>query len=126
MEADDEVNNTIFYSIFRKSPVEKSSNRNRRKRKYKNWAIGTNVEQISSCNNRIDITANASKFAVFSAIRSTIVDFESKLNLFQNIQDKVRRNGHNLIKSQENDTDGDSLLGDVTEKAAVIQIPQVN
>lgn len=111
--------------FFRKSPVEKSTNRNRRKKKYKNWPIGTNSEQNATSSNRIDITANASKFAVFSAIRSTIVEFESKLLLYQNIQDKVRRTGQNLTKSQENDTDGESFLGDVTEKSVVIQVPQV-
>lgn len=116
----------FVFPFRRKSPIEKSSNRNRRKKKYKNWANGSNVEQISTLSNKIEITGNASKFAIFSAIRSTIVEFESKLHLVQNIQDKERRTGQNLTKSQENDTDGESANGDVTEKGMVIKIPQVS
>lgn len=116
----------VACALSSKSPIEKSSSsRNRKRKKHKNWSAGSNLEQISNSNNRVDITANASKFAVFSAIRSTIVEFESKLNIYQNIQDKVRRTGQSLSKSQENDTDGESLVGDVTERGVVIQVPQI-
>lgn len=53
------------------------------------------------------------------------MEFESKLNLYQNIQDKVRRTGQSLTKSLENDTDGESLVGDVTERGVAIQVPQI-
>lgn len=70
---------------------------------------------------------NASKFAVFCAIRSIVIESESKSQtLFDILENNKKLSGHQSAKAQDGgDTDGDSLMGDITEKTVSMPVPQI-
>lgn len=69
---------------------------------------------------------NASKFAVFSAIRAIVMESESKSqSLFDILENSKKLQCHQSAKPQDADTDGESLMGDLTEKSTSMPIPQV-
>lgn len=116
---------TIFFFIFfRKSPTGSRANRNRRRKRNRTCVVN-NHDQLSNIN-RIEILPNASKFAVFSAIRAIVMESESKSqSLFDILENSKKMQCHQATKSADIDTDAESLMGDITEKQVAMPIPQV-
>lgn len=112
-------------NLNRKSPTGGRGNRGRRRKRNRNCAVN-NHDQLSNIN-RIEILPNASKFAVFSAIRAIVMESESKSqSLFDILENNKKMQCHQAAKQQDIDTDAESLMGDVTEKQITMAIPQVN
>lgn len=114
----------IVFNLFnRKSPSR--GNRSRRRKRNRNCAVN-NHDQLSNIN-RIEILPNASKFAVFSAIRAIVMESESKSqSLFDILENNKKLQCHQAAKQQDVDTDAESIMGDVTEKQQItMAIPQV-
>lgn len=117
---------SIVYILFnRKSPTGSRGNRSRRRKRNRNCAVN-NHDQLSNIN-RIEILPNASKFAVFSAIRAIVMESESKSqSLFDILENNKKLQCHQAAKQQDIDTDAESIMGDVTEKQQItMAIPQV-
>lgn len=116
----------LFVILFnRKSPTGRG-NRNRRRKRNRTCAVN-NHDQLSNIN-RIEILPNASKFAVFSAIRAIVMESESSSksqSLFDILDTNKKLQCHQATKQQEIDTDAESLMGDITEKHLTMPIPQV-
>lgn len=111
--------------LNRKSPTGGGrGNRSRRRKRNRNCAVN-NPDQLSNIN-RIEILPNASKFAVFSAIRAIVMESESKSqSLFDILENNKKMQCHQAAKQLDVDTDAESLMGDVTEKQITMAIPQV-
>lgn len=77
--------------------------------------------------NRVELLPNASKFAVFCAIRSIVIEFESKSQtLFDILENNKKLSYHQSTKMQDGaDTDGDSLMGDIIEKPLSMPVAQI-
>lgn len=111
---------------LRKSPTVGRGNRGRRGRKRNRNCAVNNHDQLSNIN-RIEILPNASKFAVFSAIRAIVMESESKSqSLFDILENNKKIQCHQAAKQQDIDTDAESFMGDVAEKQITMVIPQVN
>lgn len=109
-------------------------------------------EQTASLirSDQIEVEPNASKFAIFSAVRSSVLESETKLSQIygatQDVSGKSTistccchcattcktgavvecRCHHGQAKSQDNnDSENDSFTDDTTEKEVVLQVPQV-
>lgn len=107
-------------------------------------------EQTASLirSDQIELEPNASKFAIFSAVRSSVLESETKLSqLYGATQDVTVKAStccchcattcktgvsvecrchHGQAKSQDNnDSENDSFTDDTTEKEIVLQVPQV-
>lgn len=108
----------------RKSPSGKNQ-RNRRRKRNKICAI-SNHDQLTNIN-RVELLPNASKFAVFCAIRSIVIESESKSqSLFDTLENNKKFPCHQAAKTQDGaDTDGDSLMGDIIEKPLSLPVPQI-
>lgn len=108
----------------RKSPSGKNQ-RNRRRKRNKICAV-SNHDQLTNIN-RIELLPNASKFAVFCAIRSIVIESESKSqSLFDTLENNRKFPCHQAAKTQDGaDTDGDSLMGDIIEKPLSLPVPQI-
>lgn len=100
---------------------EKLAKRNRKKKKRK---ISTVYSHEQSSANRIELVPNPSKFAVFSAIRTAVIETEAKSYLNEETRNSNKRLSDAALK-QENDTDVDSSTADLPEKATIIEIPQI-
>lgn len=112
-----------FHLLNRKSPTGRG-NRGRRRKRNRNCAVN-NHDQLSNIN-RIEILPNASKFAVFSAIRAIVMESESKSqSLFDILENNKKMQSHQATKQQDIDTDAESIVGDVAEKQITMAIPQV-
>lgn len=99
---------------------------------------------------QIELEPNASKFAIFSAVRSSVLESETKLSQIYGASQDVTgksiiatccchcattcktgvsvecRCHHGQAKSQDNnDSENDSFTDDTTEKEIVLQVPQV-
>lgn len=113
-----------FCIIHRKSPSGSRGNRNRRRKRNRTCAVN-NHDQLSNIN-RIEILPNASKFAIFSAIRAIVMESESKSqSLFDILENSKKLQCHQVAKQQDIDTDAESLMGDITDKQLMMSIPQV-
>lgn len=100
---------------------------------------------------QIELEPNASKFAIFSAVRSFVLESETKFSQIYGATQDVNgkrtpgsccclcattckagttaecRCHHGQTKSQENnDSENDSFTDDTTEKEIVLQVPQVS
>lgn len=75
--------------------------------------------------NRVELLPNASKFAVFCAIRSIVIESESK-SFFDILENNKKLSCQQSAKTQDGgDTDGDSMMGDITEKPFSMPVPQI-
>lgn len=109
-------------------------------------------EQTASLirSDQIELEPNASKFAIFSAVRSSVLESETKLSqIYGATQDVTGKSTtaccchcattcktgvvvecrchHGQAKSQDNnDSENDSFTDDTTEKEIVLQVPQVS
>lgn len=114
----------VISTVYRKSPTGSRGNRNRRRKRNRSCAVN-NHDQLSNIN-RIEILPNASKFAVFSAIRAIVMESESKSqSLFDILENSKKLQCHQATKQQDIDTDAESLMGDITEKQLTMALPQV-
>lgn len=114
----------VISRFHRKSPTGSRGNRNRRRKRNRSCAVN-NHDQLSNIN-RIEILPNASKFAVFSAIRAIVMESESKSqSLFDILENSKKLQCHQATKQQDIDTDAESLMGDITEKQFTMALPQV-
>lgn len=88
--------------------------------------VVNNHDQLSSIN-RVELLPNASKFAIFSAIRSIVIESESKSQAALDSAESNRKfaKNQNARSGGEADTDGDSLNGDVNEKNVPVPVPQI-
>lgn len=112
-----------LFTFYRKSPTGSRGNRNRRRKRNRKCTVN-NHDQLSTIN-RIEILPNASKFAVFSAIRAIVMESESKSqSLFDILENNKKLQCYQTVKQQDIDTDAESWLGD-TEKQFTMPIPQV-
>lgn len=77
--------------------------------------------------NRVELLPNASKFAVFCAIRSIVIESESKSqSLFDILENNKKLSNHQSTKMPDGgDTDGESLMGDITEKPVSMPVPRI-
>lgn len=108
----------------RKLPSDSRKNRKRDRKRNRICAVN-NHDQLSNIN-RVEILPNASKFAVFSAIRAIVMESESKSqSLFDILENSKKLQCHQSAKQQDVDTDAESLIGDVVEKQTQLPIPQV-
>lgn len=74
----------------------------------------------------MEILPNASKFAVFSAIRAIVMESESKSQtLFDILENSKQIKCHQSNKSQDADTDGESFIGDMIEKQQTQPLSQI-
>lgn len=115
----------MFVCLF--SRKSSSGYRWNRRRRRKNRICGiTNHDQL--CNiSRIEILPNASKFAIYSAIRAIVMESESKSQtLFDIFENSKKLKCHTLNKTQDIETDAESLVGEATEKQITQPLSQVN
>lgn len=113
----------LFIVTFRKSSTKTQKNRRRKRNKV---CVANNHDQLSSIN-RVELLPNASKFSIFSAIRSIVIESESKsqASLDGTENSKKVSKSQNARNGAEVDTDGDSLIGDVNEKNVSLPVPQI-
>lgn len=78
--------------------------------------------------NRIELLPNASKFAVFAALRAILIESESRgQSIFDILENSKKLPGHPAaIKAQEIDNDGDNVIDDSIDKPIDLPIPEVS
>lgn len=77
--------------------------------------------------NRIELLPNASKFAVFAALRAILIESESRgQTIFDILENSKKLPGHPAaIKAQEIDNDGDNVIDDSVDKPIDLPLPEV-